>query len=150
MSKFMKTQMGLSFKRITSRSLSLDGERQHALKILFAVTLTKRIKNAKLLINVDESTLLKETKIKYTCALKGVSASAKNIKFSKLMNLVTWIWSSGSSYSAITKRTTNSNSFLWFLKHLIEDIKMTENINPGEIMLILDNAPVHQANIILE
>ena len=150
MSKFMKTQMGLSFKRITSRPLSLDVERQHALKILFAVTLTKRIKNAKLLINVDESTLSKETKIKYTWALKGVSASAKNIKFSKSMNLVTWIWSSGSSYSAITKGTTNSNSFLWFLKHLIEDIKKTENINSDEIMLILDNAPVHQANIILE
>ena len=91
MSKFMKTQLEFSFKRITSRPQSLDVQRQYCLKILFAIALTKRIKDAKLLINVDESTLSSSTKINYTWTLRGVSASAKNIKFSKSMNLVTAI-----------------------------------------------------------
>ena len=150
MSKFMKTQLGFSFKRITSRPQSLDVQRQYCLKILFAIALTKRIKDVKLLINVDESTLSRSTKINYTWTLRGVSASAKNIKFSKSMNLVTAIWSSGSSYSAITKGTLNSQGFLCFLKHMISNIKETEDIDPIDIMLILDNAPIHQANVVLE
>ena len=150
MSKFMKTQMGLSFKRITSRPLSLDVERQYILKILFAIVLTKRLQNINLLINVDESTLSTSTKTNYTWTLKGVPASAKNTKSIKSMNLITWIWSSGSSYSAVAKGTMNSKGFLCFLKHLIEDIKGMENVDPNEILLILDNVPVHQANIILE
>ena len=150
MTKYMKTQLGLSFKRITSRPLNLDVERQHYVKVLFAVALTKRIKDAKLLINVDESTLSKETKNNYTWTLKGVPASAKNIKFSKSINLITAIWSSGSLYTAVTKGTTDSHSFKCYLERLINDVKVTEDIDPSEIWLILDNAPIHQANIILE
>ena len=66
------------------------------------------------------------------------------------MNLVTVIWSSSSSYSAITKGILNSQSFLCFLKHMIGNIKETEDIDPIDIMLILDNAPIHQANVVLE
>ena len=71
------------------------------------------------------------------------------------MNLVSAIWSSGCSYSAITKGTLNSQCFLCFLKHMISNIKETEDIDsididPIDIMLILDNAPIHQANVVLE
>ena len=66
------------------------------------------------------------------------------------MNLVTAIGSSDSSYSAITKGTLNLQGFLCFLKHMINKIKETENIDPIDTMLILDKALIHQANVVLE
>ena len=79
-----------------------------------------------------------------------MQTSANNIKLKTFINKITAIWSSGSSYTAIAKWNTNSHSFKCYLERLINNEKVIVNIDTNEIWLILDNAPIHQTNIILE
>ena len=63
---YMKENMNISFKKSTSRPSNLNRERQQLLKWLFSRRLTKRISSNMILININESSFLRSTKINYS------------------------------------------------------------------------------------
>ena len=65
----------------------------------------------------------KLTKKNYTWMFKGISGSTKNVQFSGSINLISAISTTGASYSAIAKQTTDSEWFCVFLSRLFVEIK---------------------------
>ena len=136
----MNSQLSLSFKKATSRPLNLNVKRQHLLKILFSFHVSKQLEKWEWIMNIDEATIERLKKENYSWLIKGPSGSIKNISFSGSLNIISAISSTGASYSAI---------FICYLKKLLNSVKKLEGIPSTRILLILDNAPSHQAKEVL-
>ena len=149
MSKFLKTKLRMSFKKASFRSSRLDVKRQQILKTLFAVYLAKQITDDSLLVNIDECYFSRQTKNCYTWLKRSLPGSIKNIIFQGSLNLLTAITSSGSSYSAVLKGKTDSKMYVNFLEKLLNEIEEKEKISRDRLMIIMDNAPIHQAKLVL-
>ena len=150
MRKFLKKELSMSFKRASSRPSSLDMQRQHRLKMLFALIITKRFERCSCILNIDESSFSRLTKTDYTWLKRGVSGTVKNIKYSGSLSLVTAISTTGHSYSAATHKTIDSDMFIIILKKLISDVVVVEHVERSKILLMLDNAPCHQAKRVID
>ena len=124
--------------------------RDSNLNVLFAVALTKESNNLKFIDKLWQVNVIKSNKNNYTWTLKEVPTSAKNIKLITFINLIIAICLSWFLYTVVTKWNTNSHSFKFWLERLINEEKGIESIDPSEIWLILNNASIHKANIILE
>ena len=61
----MKQEFSLSYKRINSRPSNIDLDKLQLTRILFSMRVSKLIDSDILLINIDESSLTKATKLNY-------------------------------------------------------------------------------------
>ena len=150
MRKFLKEELSESFKRASSRPFSLNMQRQHRLKMLFKLIIAKRLKGCSCILNIDESSFSRLTKTDYTWLKRGISGTVKNIKYCGSLSLVTAISTTGYSYSTATHNTINSDMFIIVLKKLINCVVDVEHIELSRILLILDNAPCHQATKVID
>ena len=82
--------------------------------------------------------------------VEGHSGQHENIQFSGSINLISAISTTGVSYSAIAKQTTDSEWFCVFLSRLFAEIKKCEGIDKAIVLLILNNAPQHQYKATIE
>ena len=71
--RFLKTDLCLSFKRGSKRPSNIDRKRNIALKRLYAVRLSQKLSNIKLLCNLDESVINRDTIINYSWLKRGAS-----------------------------------------------------------------------------
>ena len=71
----------MRYKKCKSRPITLDQERQNLLKIMFSIKIIEKMKERKLLINVDEATVGRNTRNKYSWSDRWCSKSIWNIKF---------------------------------------------------------------------
>ena len=145
MTKFMKNELAMSFKKASPRPIQINIKIIQRLKILFSIILTKQLDRITWVMNIDESSFSRLTKQNYTWLLKGIPGRVKSIQFSRSINLITAISSTGASYSAFARKTTDSDWFIWFLQKLLKETEIQERINRRAILLILDNAPCHQS-----
>ena len=120
MTKFMKNELTMSFKKASPRPIQININIIQRLKILSSIILTKQLDRITWVMKIDESSFSRLTKQNYTWLLKGIPGSVKSIKFSGSINLITAISSTGASYSAFTRKTTDSNWFIWFLQKTIK------------------------------
>ena len=90
-SKFMKSELNLSFKKDTSRPINLNVKRQQLLKILFSVRIAKQLKKWKCIVNIDEASISRLIKISYSWIIRGAQGSIKNISFSGSLNVISAI-----------------------------------------------------------
>ena len=144
--KFMKNELSMSFKKASSRPIQIDVKIIQRLKALFSIMLTKQLDKIEWVVNLDESSFSRLTKQNYTWLLKGVPGSVKNIQFSWSINLITAISTTGASYSSMANKTTDSDWFIAFFHKLFKEIEIKEGIDRRMVLLILDNAPCHQSN----
>ena len=70
--KYFKEELRLSLKKGTNRPSNLDRSRQQLLKCIFSVRLISRLTNKTVLINIDESSFSRNTKLSYSWLSKGV------------------------------------------------------------------------------
>ena len=112
--------------------------------------MAKRLKPFAWALNIDESSFSRLTKTDYTWLAKGYPGSIKNIIISGSLSLITAMSTTGCTYSAISSKTVNSYGFILVLKKLFKELKRREGIERGKALLILDNAPWHQAKWVLE
>ena len=150
MTKFLNCELGMSFKKASSRLFSVDVKRIHQLKVLFSVILAKHLSKHTLLINFDESSFSRLTKRWYTWLIKGAPGSMKNIQLKGSLNLVSAIASSGSTYSAISIGTMKKEGTKLFLHKLIKEIESTEGVTKDKFVIILDNASWHQSKLVTD
>ena len=148
--RYMKNSLSMSFKKASSRPTQIDTLRIHRLKVLYSIILSKQLNSWKWIVNVDESSFSRLTKKDYTWLLKGIPGSVKNVQFSGSINLISAISTTGASYSAIAKQTTDSECFCVFISKLFAEIEKSEGIDKAGTLLILDNAPWHQSKATIE
>ena len=98
---------------------------------------------------MDETTINSDTNSNYTWLIRCTSGSVKNICINDWGNLITTISSTGSSYSAITKWTTDSRVIMEYLKNLFQMVQNREHIPPNKTQLVLDNTPYHRTGFVM-
>ena len=74
--------------------------------------------NETLLINIDESSINRNTKSNYSWGFKGTTIEAQSSSIADSVSIIMGIWSNGSWISFISNSTINFTTFTWFLKAL--------------------------------
>ena len=122
----MKTQSKLKFKWGKSRTCNIDFEKLSLIRHLFSIIFTKQMTMDALLVNIDEWSINRNTKLKYSWRFKGVHIESQNTLFRRSISIVLTIYSNGSFISFAINETINSENFMWFLsimKQLAWNIK---------------------------
>ena len=86
----------------------------------------------------------------YTWWRRGSHSITKSDMLTGSLNLISAILTTGSSYSAIVKNTTVSQTFIDYMKELIHYIESIDKIQMEDVLWILDNAPWHQSKKVLK
>ena len=115
--RILKERLNYSFKRWSPRPLLIDNSILKIRKVLFAVKLLKMINKSTVIINVDEATISKSTKMNYSWGPKGTSLNLSAIAISGSISLVTAIASNGLSITGIKDGTIRSSSFVEYIWH---------------------------------
>ena len=110
----MKNELKLSFKRVKSRSNNIDLKKINSVRNLFAIKFSKVITDDTLVINIDEVSINKDTKINYSWGLKGKDIEVWNSSFIGSVNIIAAIWSNGAWMSMILNQTIDSTNLHGF------------------------------------
>ena len=92
----LKQEFSLSYKRINSRPSNIDLDKLQLTRILFSMRISKLVDSDILLINIDESSLTKATKLNYSWVPTGENGEVLNTNFTNSLNIVLAIWSNES------------------------------------------------------
>ena len=109
---FMKTSLNLSYKKENKRPLNLDRESHNLLQQLFAVILVKQLPNIKLVWNIDESIINRDTWNHYSWLRRWEFWSLNNIIFKKPINTISLISNNGLLINLFKYQATSA-------KHLV-------------------------------
>ena len=144
--KLMKNNLNLSFKKWKSRPSNFNLSRAKAIRKLFWAHFANKLGPSTLIINVDESTVSRTSKINYSWSKKGANAELKNIPFSGLTSLILAILSNGCWICMLTPSTVNSDIFVLFVDRLKELIEEWNRFDYANFILILDNWSSHRSS----
>ena len=72
------------------------------------------------------------------------------IKFAGSWNIISAISTTGVSYSAVVNGTTNQSIFICYIEKLMKLVNKIESIPYSKVLLMMDNAPWHQARNVLK
>ena len=114
----MKQEFSLSYKWINSRLSNIDLDKLQLTWILFNMRVSKLVDSDILLINIDESSLTKATKLNYSWVPTGENGEVLNTNFTNSLNIVLVICSNGSWIEMLTNDTLNTDRFVVFLQNL--------------------------------
>ena len=102
----------------------------------------------KLLINIDETSFSRLTKKSFSWISKGKGQIVKSICFRNWWSLVAAITSNGSAIAAKRNGSITSILIVDFLRGLVRFAKESDRINPEHCLFILDNASMHNYEIV--
>ena len=116
--KILKDKLNYSFKRCSSRLLTLNHKITMLKKVLFSIKVLKILERSSIIMNVDEAVISQSTKANYSWSRIGAPSNrgSKTIKGS--ISIVSIILSNGMSITGVRKGTIASNSFIDYMKHL--------------------------------
>ena len=117
--RILKERLRLSFKHCSPRPLIIDYKVLKLKKILFSVKIWRIISKSTVLINIDESTITKSTKVNFSWGRKGIPLNLSALSIRGSIGIITAIMSNGISVTGIRKGTIKSDSFIEFIKHLL-------------------------------
>ena len=86
--KFMRNKANLRYKKIKSRPSNVNFMKIGSTRRLFAVMFSKAINDNTRVINIDESSINRNLKAKYSWIFKGRSHQTKNVQFSGSLNVI--------------------------------------------------------------
>ena len=117
--KILKNKLSFSFKRCSSRPITLNWKILKLKKILFLVRLCKMINRHSILANIDESSFSRNTKTNYSWSRKGEPSNWSTILFSGSISIVSAILSNGISVTGAMTGTMDQDVFIEFIEHLL-------------------------------
>ena len=148
--KFVKLWLNKSYKRWSSRPSNYDSIRIALLKRIFAIELSNIISSNQLLINIDEVHFSKSSKTNYSWLNKGGNDFRWNLSFKGSLSMICAITSSGNWFTTNLTEANSTSSFVEYIqklsKWIIEDIWIEIN----NVVIILDNCPIHKSRKSLE
>ena len=143
--KIMKHDLNLTFKRWISRPNSIDFNKTAALRWMFAIKFTKKLKSSQLICNIDEWTISRNTKCNYFWSTKGVNKETKNSPFYNSTYLILAILSNGYWHWFETSKIIDSSIFCHFFQKLNFWIVKNNMFGHDEVLWIMDNCPSHKS-----
>ena len=111
---YLKCSLRMTYKKGNSRPVQVDLRRIDLCKHLFCICFVDKLRGIRVLFNVDETSINKETKINYSWLPTGISSRIRNIGFSQSTNIIGWITSKGRALWQISTTKTNSKEFIRF------------------------------------
>ena len=142
----MKTQMNMTFKRVKSRPTSIDLQKINNVRSLFAIKYLKETNEKTLTINIDESSLNKEIKTKYSWGIKGKPLEVKNCSFTGSISCILAVCSNGSWIRLLWNSSVDSSKFTWFIKIMKNWLNKHNNFGFNRVEILLDNCSYHKSN----
>ena len=100
------------------------------------------------MINIDETTINKDTTKWYSWLTRGKSWSILKVKFKNSVNFISAIWSDGTTINLIKYSKTNKESIIIFLRYLFDFITKTKKLTPPEVGIIWDNCSPHRVSAV--
>ena len=146
----MKQEFSLSYKRINSRPSNIDLDKLQLTRILFSMRVSKLVDSDILLINIDESSLTKATKLNYSWVPTDENGEVLNTNFTNSLNIVLAICSNGSWIEMLTNDTLNIDRFVVFLQNLKAWQDENNKFWFKNIMILLDNLASHRTNKVID
>ena len=105
--QIMKFSLNLTFKRVSSRSAYFNHSKMKWIRGLYWTYFIQNLKKSDLILNVDECTVGRSTKMNYSWGSKGKSIECKNINIESSVKIILTIASKGMWHCLITKETIN-------------------------------------------
>ena len=141
----LKQREHLSYKKGSSRPISLNVPKLELTKQLVCIRLAHQLSEIKMKANIDESAFNRDTKRNYSWLVTGRSCSITNISFKGSINVISWINSSEETINLFKYMLSNSNSFLKYLRYVWDYFK-EKGLEADEIWIILENWAINRAN----
>ena len=140
---FLKNDLNLSFKRISSRLVKDNDKIIRLKRIIFCIEYSNMINNKIVVVNIDETLFSNFTKNNYNWATKGRSAWWQNILFTKYISMIAAITSRGElNYSTLVKNN-NSINYISYLTKLTNWLTKDLKFKNSQIVLLMDNSSIH-------
>ena len=122
----------------------------NSVRNLFTIKFSKVITDETLVINIDEASINRDTKINYSWGLKGKDIEVWNSSFIGSVNIITDIWSNGVWMIMILNQTIGSTNFTWFLKIICKWLKSYNCFKYRQVIILLNNWPIHKSSIAID
>ena len=146
-----KSSLRLSYKKGKSLPVGLSlNKQQQLLKCLFSAKIIPNLSKYDMLINIDESSFSRLTKLTHSWFKKGHSQKLMNIGFINSSSLITVMTTNGKVFAASTNGSVNTSIFIEVLKKLKEFIEIHDRTAIDRFMIILDNAVTHRSKKLQE
>ena len=149
-SKIMRENLSMSYNKGKSCIRGIQKDRMDLLKCLFAIRIIPHLSEFEMLINIDESSFSRTTKLTHSWLKNEKAWKLGNIWSSSSTSLITAIISRGNVFAANTKGSVNSSRFLEFMAKLRTFIRGSCNIQEDRCLFILDNASTHRSAKVVE
>ena len=117
---FLKSQLGLSYKKGSPRPLNLDHNLTRLKKTLFSIKIIEVLRQSMLLVNVDEASLTDMTRRNYSWSKKRLPSSLSNLIIRESISLIGSILSNGVSVTGLKYGTINSEVFIKFIGEVLK------------------------------
>ena len=143
--KIVKDNVKLSYKRSLSRPIIANIKRVKILRCLFSIQISQEIKSDVLIINWDEWSINRHTKLNFSWSKVGLNKEVKNSSFVGSTSMIMAILSNGCWFSMLTNDKTNSKIFIHFIIKLNKWLESNNMFEYKYIHLHLDNCPYHKS-----
>ena len=115
-SQILIKSLGLSYKKGKSCLVGLSRNKQQLLKSIFTAKIIPNISKYDMLINIDESSFSRLTKLNYSWLKRGQPWKLNNIGFINSTSLITAMTSTGKVFAANTYGSVNTLIFIEYDK----------------------------------
>ena len=144
--KVMINDLRLRFKKWKSRPFAFNVSKIKASRKLFCAHFIDRLEPSTLIVNIDESTFSRTSKIDYSWSKAGSCTEVRNAPFSGSMSMVLAILSNGFWMGLLTPQTINSENLALFIDNLKGWVEKSGRFGYSKVILLLDNCPSHQSS----
>ena len=148
--QILKGSLGLSYKKRKSCPVDLSQNRQQLLKCLFSAKMSQYLSKYEILVNIDESSFSRRTKLDYSWQKKGQPWKLINIGFRNSSSLISAMTTTGKVFVAITIGSVNTSVFIKYLSVLKKFTKAKEKKFLNKCLIIIDNAVIHRSKKLQE
>ena len=142
---FVKNEMKYSYKKGSSRPPVYATIRTQLAKVLFWTELLTFIGKGETIINLDESSFDRSTKLEFSWLPKGRSCQFINDWLKGRTSLILATWNTSEWFAMVVLDTVNSQKFWFFLKLLEAIVRSRNCITQKSPIVIFDNARTHSS-----
>ena len=120
------------------------------MRTIFCIDITQEIDSDCLLVNCEEWSINRHTKINYSWPKVGTNKEIKHSVFRGPLSIIMALFSNGCWLAMISNKTTNARIFIHFLKKMIDWCSNNDNFGFKNLKIILDNCPYHKSKEAIE
>ena len=143
----MKQNLGLSYKKGSSRPLKYESNKSKLVKKLFAIEFSNILRSDYLFINIDEVLFSNKTKHSFSWMPKVKSSKIENITFKGSKSLITAVTSNGDWFYSRLSSTNNSETFVSFMERILKWVVVDLGYELKKSVIMLDNLKVYKSKM---